>query len=114
MTAVSPAAVVDRDAPLCLLHIDDAQRGEEECNSIDGDVGGVLLCVLGKKSSNTGWKTTGDVGEYEHTGAIAQLELADSVCRQQCREGWWQQQQQPFGTQRVLQGSASSCWCVGG
>lgn len=79
--AVLPAAVVYWDAPLSLLDINDAQCGQEERSSIDGNVSWVLFCVLSKQRSNTGWQAAGNVGKDEHTGAIAELQLTDGVCR---------------------------------
>lgn len=75
-----PAAIVDGNAPLSLLDVNDAQCGEEESRGVDGNVAGVRLCVLRKQCPNTGGQAGGNVGKDKHTGAVAQLQLTDGVC----------------------------------
>ena len=63
-----------------LLHIDNAEGGEEEGEPIDGQAGRVLVSCLLHGCTHAGRQRARDVCCDEDGCPIAQLELSDQVC----------------------------------
>lgn len=63
-----------------LLHIDDAEGGEEEGEPIDGQAGRILVSCLLHGCTHAGRQRTRNVCCDEDGCSIAQLELSDQVC----------------------------------
>ena len=78
---LEPGAIVHRDLPLSLLHVDDAEGGEEEGAKEHGKHrGGIaLLGSLRQCLAKRAGKRRNDVSEDEQRRAVAQLELGENL-----------------------------------